>query len=92
MGQDYIPNHDIVLIKVTPTGSLEWSKIIDTGKDDTANMIIPTNDGGAVIPAHLTNRWSLIRFSKDGSIVWDKDLVESGCFEVLLPSCETGIS
>jgi hypothetical protein len=90
LGRDYVPNHDIILIKVTPAGNLEWSKIIDTGKDDTASIIVPTSDSGLVIPAHLTNQWSLMRVSKDGSIVWERDYIKSGCLEDALTELRDG--
>ena len=46
MGQDYVPNHDIIMIKVTSNGTLEWSKIFDSGKDDTILLFFQTPDGG----------------------------------------------
>jgi hypothetical protein len=90
LGEDYVPNHDIILIKVTPTGTLEWSKVIDTGGDDTARTMIPTSDGGILIQTILTNRWSLMRFSNDGSNVWERDYIESGCLDDAITQLQDG--
>jgi len=88
LGNDYSPNRDIVVIKLSSNGSLEWSKIIDQGGDDKASMMIPTSDGGVIIPA---NYGTLIRVSKDGATVWEKNFVDSGCvMEVLAPLRDGG--
>ena len=28
---DYVPNHDVVLIKLTPDGTTAWTRTLDTG-------------------------------------------------------------
>lgn len=82
LGEDYAPNRDIIVIKLSSNGSLEWSKIIDHGGDDKASMIIPTSDGGVIVPANYDD---LIRLSKDGTIEW-----ESGCAGDLLIQLKDG--
>ena len=39
-GLDYVPNHDIVVLKLTPDGSIEWTKVIDNGFDDEAEDVV----------------------------------------------------
>ena len=46
LGRDYVPNHDIVLIKVTSTGTLDWLKIFDSGRNDVPISINQISDGG----------------------------------------------
>jgi hypothetical protein len=83
----YTANHDIVVIKLSPNGSLEWSKIIDKGGDDQADVIIPISDGGSIISANFD---SLIRFSRDGTIVWEKDFRDPICFGNALAQLQDG--
>jgi len=87
LGEDYVPNHDIVAIKLSANGSLEWSKIIDRGGDDKASIMTPTSDGGVIIPADYFN---LIRVSKDGAIVWEKSFMKSGCMVETLTQLSDG--
>jgi hypothetical protein len=43
------------LIKVTPTGTLEWLKIFDTGRNDEPISINQTSDGGHLILGNRDN-------------------------------------
>lgn len=85
-GCDETPNKDIVVVKLTPNATLSWSKVIDTGDEDTAEQIIPTSDGGFVISAglygmdHQQGRYPyLIKFSHDGKFVWNRSTYELNC-------------
>ena len=89
-GCDYVPNHDIILIKVTSTGTLDWLKIIDNGRDDRAGAMIPISDGGILIHMKLSNRSSLMRLSSNGSTVWDRDYVGSGCLDNAITQVRDG--
>jgi hypothetical protein len=85
-GCDETPNKDIVVVKLTPNATLSWSKVIDTGDEDTAEGIISTSDGGFVISArlygmdHQQGRYPyLIKFSHDGNFVWNRSTYELNC-------------
>ncbi len=85
-GCDETPNKDIVVVKLTPNATLSWSKVIDTGDEDTAEEIIPTSDGGFVISAglygmdHPQGRYPyLIKFSRDGNFLWNRSTYELNC-------------
>lgn len=86
----YVPDHDIVVIKLAADGSLEWEKTIDSGRDDTASIIIPGSDGSVLVPAIYGNRGNM-RLSSDGTIVWEKKYGGSGCLmDALSPLQEGG--
>lgn len=93
----YVANHDIVVVKLTPNGSLSWYKVIDTGGDDTADGIIPTSDAGFVITSRLSdiNRQSgrypyLVKFSHDGNFVWNRSIYELNCDSGVLTNTQKG--
>jgi hypothetical protein len=84
--QDYVPNHDIILIKITPTGTLEWSKIFDSGKDDSALTFFQTSDGGYAMLGRIEdkNRFmvyyrNLVKFSDTGDEQWNRTLYQLNC-------------
>jgi len=75
--EDYVPNHDIVLIKVTPTGTLEWLKIFDSGRNDEPTSINQIADGGYYVLGETAdenhfgvNNIVLIKFSSTGDLLW----------------------
>ena len=85
-GCDETPNKDIIVVKLTPNATLSWSKVIDTGDEDTAEEIIPASDGGFVISAglygmdHPQGRYPyLIKFSRDGKFLWNRSTYELNC-------------
>jgi hypothetical protein len=85
-GCDETPSKDIVVIKLTPNATLSWSKVIDTGDEDTAEEIIPASDGGFVISAglygmdHPQGRYPyLIKFSREGNFLWNRSTYELNC-------------
>ncbi|WP_148208142.1 hypothetical protein [Methanosphaerula palustris] len=73
-GRDYVPNRDIVVLKLTPDCSLEWTRVIDDGFDDAALDLIEISGGGYAIAAQNSSsrfgpsRPVLIRLSQDGAI------------------------
>jgi len=83
----YQPNHDIVVIKLSPNGSLEWSKIIDKGGNDQADIIIPTSDGGSLISANYD---SLIQLSGNGTVLWEKNYRDPLCMVSALTRLQDG--
>jgi len=95
IGPDYVPNHDIVLIKVTPTGTLEWSKIFDSGKDDIVISFFQTSDGGYAMIGGMEYRLGmyhsyLIKFSDIGNEQWNRTLDQSNCGEEFLTQDSDG--
>lgn len=84
--EDYVPKHDIILIKVTPTGTLEWSKIFDSGKDDRLYSFFQTSDGGYAMLVGIEdkNRFmvyhnDLVKFSNTGDEQWNRTLHQLNC-------------
>jgi hypothetical protein len=81
IGSDSKSDQDIHLIKLNHDGSVAWTKLIDTGKDDEVNDLIQTSDGGYLfaggysIPqcnqnTHGPTTATLTRISPDGNILW----------------------
>ena len=75
--QDYVPNHDIILIKVTPTGTLEWSKTFDSGRNDEPTSVNQIADSGYYVLGEIAdenhygvNNIVLIKFSSIGDVLW----------------------
>ena len=84
--EDYVPKHDIILIKVTPTGTLEWSKIFDSGKDDRSRSFFQTSDGGYAMLSEIEDEHQfmvyhgdLIKFSNVGDVQWRRTLYQLHC-------------
>jgi hypothetical protein len=78
IGADYVANRDIVIVHLLPDGNTGWTRLIDTGYDDSANDFLQTRDGGYLIAAHNTSgkygpsNSRLIRLLPDGTILWDR--------------------
>ena len=76
-GCDYVPNHDVIVIKLQPDGSVAWTRTLDTGFDDTASDIMETGDGELVIAAGNASRQyespspKLTRLAPDGALLAD---------------------
>jgi hypothetical protein len=84
IGSDYKSDQDIHLIKLNQDGSVAWTKVIDTGKDDEVNDIIQTSDGGYIVAGgysipqcnqhtHRPTTAILTRFSSEGKILWEQN-------------------
>jgi len=76
IGEDYVPDNDIIVIKLASDGSLAWSQIVNKGGDDKASILIPISDGGVMIPV---NYFSLLRLSTNGETLWERNFADSGC-------------
>ena len=87
---DYVPNHDIVVLKLAPDGALEWTRVIDPGSEDRGKDIVELPGGGYAIAggsserrigqphsALIPPRPLLVRLSPDGAVAWDR-LVTDG--------------
>lgn len=76
-GCDYVPNHDVIVIRLQPDGSAAWTRTLDTGFDDTAGDIMETGDGELVIAAGNASRQyespspKLTRLAPDGTLLAD---------------------
>jgi len=77
-GCDYVPNRDIVVVRLHPDGTTAWTTSIDTGYDDAARDFVEDPDGGFVIAGVSTSqrmgepRARLVRLSPGGAIAWDR--------------------
>lgn len=75
---DYVPNHDIVVLKLAAEGTLEWTRVIDRGFDDAAEDIVALPDGGYAVAGGTSDarfappRPILIRLSPEGAIAWER--------------------
>jgi hypothetical protein len=75
-------NQDLQLVKLNQDGSVAWTEIIDSGKDDEMTDIIQTSDGGYIIAGgysgcnnsgQLPETPVLTRLSSDGKIQWVRE-------------------
>ncbi len=86
----YHGNTDILIVKVSPIGAFEWSKVIGGSAFDQTNVIIQTTDGGYMLLGQSTSSdgdfvgsygaldfW-LIKLSAIGDIQWKKPYGGSG--------------
>jgi len=79
-GGDYVPNRDIIVIKLHPDGTTAWTQLIDSGRDDAAYDLIETPGGDLVIAGgkvleRIGNPHPrLIRLSPEGSVLCDRVL------------------
>ncbi|MCA9703002.1 MAG: hypothetical protein KC400_04060 [Methanolinea sp.] len=79
-GGDYVPNRDIVVIKLHPDGTTAWTQLIDSGRDDAAYDLIETPggdlviSGGKVLERIGNPHPRLIRLSPEGSVLCDRVL------------------
>lgn len=46
---DYVPNHDVIVIRLNQDGTTAWTRTLDTGFDDVAGDIVETPTGDLVI-------------------------------------------
>ena len=71
-GCDEPPNNDIVIVKLTPNATVEWSQIINSGGNDRAFQIIQTPDNSFVLFCELPgqNFRCLVKISDGKNINW----------------------
>ncbi|MBP6334725.1 MAG: hypothetical protein KA444_04565 [Bacteroidia bacterium] len=74
-------SNDVVLIKSDSDGVIQWSKILDSGKDELSYCVRQTFDGGYIVsgfhdavPLSIagTTYAMLIKTDASGNIEWDK--------------------
>jgi hypothetical protein len=78
---------DIIIAKLTSSGSLSWLKRITSPSTDYNNFfshIIPTADGGYVAagrtgPSSLGALW-IVKLTSTGEVTWDTQIPASGLF------------
>jgi hypothetical protein len=80
------PDNDIVIVKLTPAATVEWSKVIDSGMNDRASQIIQTPDNNFVIYYDAGIGESrgppfvgLIKIANGNEIAWKIPILEKGC-------------
>lgn len=80
IGRDYVPNRDIVILKLTSDSSLDWTRIIDNGFDDMAEDLVELPGGGYAIAGQTSDSRSapsrpvLLRLSPDGAVAWQQSV------------------
>jgi hypothetical protein len=78
IGADYVANRDIVVIRLHPDGTTAWTRVIDTGFDDSGRDLVDTPDGGLVIAGGRTSQRigipssRLVRLTPEGRVLWDR--------------------
>lgn len=74
---------DIWLVKLSPSGILEWQKTIGGNEDDFVNSIIVANDGGYLLGGASFSDISgeKTEDSRGGSDIWILKINESGTIE-----------
>ena len=80
-------NQDLHLVKLNHDGSVAWTKVIDSGKDDEMTDIIQTSDGGYILAGGYskcndTDQFPsipvLTRLFPDGKIQWVQEYSMNG--------------
>ena len=70
---------DTRVIKFTSDGDIAWSKVFDSGTNDSGNAVAADSENniyvaGYVAPPGQPNQWEcrVIKLTTDGGIIWDK--------------------
>ncbi len=98
-GCDYVPNRDVVVVKLAPDGSTEWTKVVDAGFDDDARALAELADGSLVVGGQSSRRTNadyysrLVRFTPQGEVVWSHEFEDPfwGGITTLVPLPGEGI-
>jgi hypothetical protein len=75
IGADYVPNHDVIIIKLHPDGTTAWTRTLDTGFDDVAGDIVEIPSADLIIAGGNASRRyeapvpKLTRLSGSGAIL-----------------------
>jgi hypothetical protein len=98
-GCDYVPNRDVVVVKLAPDGSTEWTKVLDAGFDDDARAIAELADGSLVVGGQSSRTKyyeyysRLVRLSPGGAVEWDREIPGvSGEITAVIPAGEGGVA
>jgi hypothetical protein len=81
-------NGDILVIKLSPDGNLEWAKTFGGEKADFALFIEQTNDGGYIVVGGTESFGEgsedvlIIKLSSNGSLEWAKTFGKNGIDKV----------
>ena len=88
-GLDSVPDQDIVVLKLAPDGSTEWTRAVDPGSDDAAGDLVELQGGGLAVAGGTSNRRIgqphsvlsppqplLVRLSPDGAVIWDRIIAD----------------
>lgn len=73
---------DIVLIRTDVNGYMSWQKIIDLGRREFAEVVIPVSDGGFIIAGSQDSLNSLhfkglvIRTDPTGDVLWSRTIAQ----------------
>lgn len=90
---------DVWVVKLTSTGTVEWSKMLGGSKNDYGVAISPTSDGGYMIAGstdsndgdvtgnHGYDDYWVIKLNSSGTVLWSKTF---GGSDVDQPSAITG--
>jgi hypothetical protein len=98
-GCDYVPNRDVVVVKLSPDGSTEWIKVLDAGFDDDARAIAELADGSLVVGGQSSRRTNadyysrLVLLTPQGGMVWSRGFEDPfwGGITTLVPLPGEGI-
>ncbi len=74
---------DIILLKLSSTGTTEWVRYFGRNRDDTGYDVKQTSDGGYIIAGH-SGQWDIpvmwiIKTDSMGNKIWEKAHGGSGC-------------
>jgi hypothetical protein len=61
---------DIWLVKLAPTGALEWEKFFNGGGSDSGRSLIEMADGGFMITGGMSGQLFLLRTDAEGNQIW----------------------
>lgn len=91
LGNDYQPNYDVGVSRLTPDGVTEWSVLVTTGRDTQSRNIIEFVDGSYILDEVIAEpiNWSHyvrrpIKISRDGKIEWNQPVNISDCGSYVL--------
>jgi hypothetical protein len=83
-GCDEPPDNHIVIVKLTPNATVEWTEMLDSGGGDLAYRMIQTPDDNIAIFCSLKNFKGLVKLSRStGKMLWKTSLSEQGCGSIL---------
>ena len=77
-------NYDILVLKLSSDGSLEWARTFGGSLNDYATSIVQAPDGGYVVAGYTKNFGAgsydaiILKLSSDGSLEWAKTFGGSG--------------